>query len=87
MNRPIRYLAIACLVMFVALVANVNYVQFVQADSLNDKNGNRRVIDEEYSRDRGADPGRRQDPSPRASRATTSTSSSAATPTAACTRP
>ena len=54
MNRPIRYLAIACLVMFVALLANINYVQFVQADSLNAKNGNKRVINEEFSRDRGA---------------------------------
>jgi peptidoglycan glycosyltransferase len=53
-NRPIRYLAIACLVMFVALLANINYVQFVQADSLNAKNGNKRVINEEFSRDRGA---------------------------------
>jgi peptidoglycan glycosyltransferase len=53
MNKPIRYLAIACLTMFLALVANVNYVQFVQADELNDKSGNRRVIDEEYSRARG----------------------------------
>ncbi len=53
MNKPIRYLAIACLVMFLALVANVNYVQFVEADSLNNKAGNRRVINEEFSRDRG----------------------------------
>ena len=54
MNRPIRALAIACLAMFVALLANINYVQFVQADSLNAKNGNRRVVNEEFSRDRGA---------------------------------
>ncbi len=54
MNRPIRFLAIACAVMFVALLANINYVQFVQADSLNAKNGNKRVINEEFSRDRGA---------------------------------
>jgi len=54
MNRPIRNLAIACLVMFVALLANINYVQFVEADSLNAKNGNKRVINEEFSRDRGA---------------------------------
>ena len=54
MNRPIRYLAIACMVMFVALLANINYVQFVEADSLNAKNGNKRVINEEFSRDRGA---------------------------------
>lgn len=54
MNRPIRNIAIACLVLFAALLLNINYVQFVEADSLNDKNGNRRVIDEEFSRDRGA---------------------------------
>ncbi|MGH3457429.1 peptidoglycan D,D-transpeptidase FtsI family protein [Aeromicrobium sp.] len=54
MNKPIRSLAIACLVMFVALLANANYVQFVEADSLNAKNGNKRVINEEFSRDRGA---------------------------------
>lgn len=53
MNRPIRTLAVACLVMFLALLANVNYVQFVQADNLNNKNGNKRVINEEFSRDRG----------------------------------
>src|SRR5687768_62374 len=40
--------------MFVALLANINYVQFVEADSLNAKNGNKRVINEEFSRDRGA---------------------------------
>ena len=54
MNRPIRNIAIACLVLFMALLVNVNYVQFVQADSLNAKNGNKRVINEEFSRDRGA---------------------------------
>ncbi len=53
MNRPIRNIAIASLVLFMALLINVNYVQFVQADSLNAKNGNKRVINEEFSRDRG----------------------------------
>ncbi|GAA3520380.1 penicillin-binding transpeptidase domain-containing protein [Aeromicrobium panaciterrae] len=53
MNRPIRNIAIACLVLFMALLINANYVQFVQADSLNAKNGNKRVINEEFSRDRG----------------------------------
>lgn len=53
MNRPIRSVAVACLVMFLALLANVNFVQFVQADTLNNKNGNRRVTNEEFSRDRG----------------------------------
>ena len=54
MNKPIRNLAIAALVMFMALLVNVNVVQFVQADELNERNGNKRVIDEEFSRDRGA---------------------------------
>lgn len=54
MNRPIRNVAIACLVMFMALLININYVQFVGADSLNAKNGNKRVINEQFSRDRGA---------------------------------
>ena len=54
MNRPIRNIAIACLVLFAALLLNINYVQFVEADSLNAKNGNKRVINEEFSRDRGA---------------------------------
>jgi peptidoglycan glycosyltransferase len=53
-NRPIRNIAVACLVLFLALIVNANYVQFVEADSLNSKNGNRRVINEEFSRDRGA---------------------------------
>lgn len=53
MNKPIRMMAIACLVMFTALLVNINYVQFVAADSLNAKNGNKRVINEQFSRDRG----------------------------------
>ena len=28
MNRPIRVMAISCLVLFVALMINVNYVQY-----------------------------------------------------------
>lgn len=54
MNKPIRVMAITCLVMFLALLLNINYVQFVDADSLNAHEGNRRVINEEFSRDRGA---------------------------------
>lgn len=54
MNKPIRALAVACGIMFLALLLNANFVQFVQADELNAKPGNRRVIDEEFSRERGA---------------------------------
>ncbi len=53
MNRPIRVLAVFCGLLFLALLLNVNYVQFVDAGDLNAKQGNRRVIDEEFSRDRG----------------------------------
>ncbi|MCL3838092.1 peptidoglycan D,D-transpeptidase FtsI family protein [Aeromicrobium duanguangcaii] len=54
MNKPIRAMAVVCLLMFMGLLLNANYVQFVQADDLNEKQGNRRVIDEEFSRERGA---------------------------------
>ena len=54
MNKPIRVIAISCLVLFLALMVNINVVQFVNADSLNAKNGNKRVINEEFARDRGA---------------------------------
>jgi len=53
MNRPIRSLAVGCLVLFLALLVNVNYVQFVKADDLNDDTGNKRVINEQFSRNRG----------------------------------
>lgn len=53
MNRPIRVLSVVCLILFMALLLNATYVQFVQADSLNARNGNKRVIDEEFSRERG----------------------------------
>jgi len=52
-NRPIRVMAIGCLLLFVALMLNVNYVQFIAADSLNDRSGNSRVLDAEFSRERG----------------------------------
>lgn len=54
MNRPIRVLAVVCGLLFLALLVNANYVQFVQAEDLNDKTANRRVLDEEFSRERGA---------------------------------
>jgi len=52
-NRPIRVLAVFCGLLFLALLLNVTYVQFVDAGDLNDDDLNRRVVDEEFSRDRG----------------------------------
>ena len=34
MNRPIRLLSIGCILLFMALLLNVNYVQFVNAGDL-----------------------------------------------------
>ncbi len=54
MNTPIRRLAVACLVLFLALMGNATYVQYIQASELNSHANNKRVIDDEYSRERGA---------------------------------
>lgn len=53
MNRPIRTLAIGCLVLFVALLANITYVQGWQADSLNQQAENTRARNADCSRKRG----------------------------------
>jgi penicillin-binding protein A len=53
MNRPIRTLAIGCLVLFALLLLNINYVQVLQAGSLNDTSANKRARDAECSRERG----------------------------------
>jgi penicillin-binding protein A len=53
MNRPIRLLSIGCILLFMALLLNVNYVQFVNAGDLNDNPGNSRVQEAEFSRERG----------------------------------
>ena len=54
MNKPIRMMSIACLVLFVALLLNVTYLQYVDAGHLNDRADNKRVRDAEFSRKRGA---------------------------------
>jgi peptidoglycan glycosyltransferase len=54
MNKPIRTMAVFCMVLFVALLLNASYLQYLAADDLNDRNDNRRVIDAEFSRERGA---------------------------------
>lgn len=56
MNRPIRNLAVACLVLFLALIANATYLQFFQAESLTDTSehpDNRRVTEASYAAPRG----------------------------------
>jgi peptidoglycan glycosyltransferase len=53
MNRPIRTLAIGCLVLFALLLANVNYVQVFKADGLNESSLNKRARDAECARERG----------------------------------
>ena len=54
MNRPIRTLSVFCFVLFLALMANATYLQFVKAKSLDDNPANRRVIQAAFSRQRGA---------------------------------
>jgi penicillin-binding protein A len=53
MNRTIRALAVGCLVLFLAMLVNINYLQFINASELNGRNDNRRVRDAEYSQERG----------------------------------
>ncbi|HET7682561.1 MAG TPA: penicillin-binding protein 2 [Marmoricola sp.] len=57
MNRPIRTLAIGCLVLFLALLVNATYLQYWQADALNDLSAhpdNRRVLNAAFSKPRGS---------------------------------
>lgn len=53
MNKPIRRVAIACLLLFVALLINANVVQFAKAKDLRNKQGNTRTLYEQYDRKRG----------------------------------
>ena len=53
MNAPIRKVAAGCLLLCLALLANATFVQAFQADQLNSREGNRRVLIDEYSRERG----------------------------------
>lgn len=54
MNRPIRVLSVFCLLLFLALMANITYVQYFRASSLNSHAGNQRVEQADFSRKRGA---------------------------------
>lgn len=54
MNTPIRRLAVVIMLMFTALLLSTTWIQFVQAEELRERPGNRRTLIETYSRDRGA---------------------------------
>lgn len=53
MNRPIRKVAIAISVLFLALFVNLNVVQVLQGNDYRDNSDNRRVLLNEYSNPRG----------------------------------
>lgn len=53
MNRPIRRIAIVCMVLFAMLLANGSWIVVVRQGSLNERPENRRVRDSEFSQDRG----------------------------------
>ncbi len=54
MNKPIRTMSIFCMFLFVALMLNATYLQYLRANSLNSDPRNRRVIQAAFSRERGA---------------------------------
>lgn len=54
MNKPIRTIATFCLLLFLALLVNATYLQYVAAGDLNDDPRNRRVIEAAFARERGA---------------------------------
>ncbi len=54
MNAPLRRVAISVLVLFTLLIVNINYIQVVRSEELREDGRNRRVIADEYSRERGA---------------------------------
>ncbi len=53
MNKPIRTMSIVCMALFLALLVNSTYLQYLRADELNSRNDNIRVRDAEFSRERG----------------------------------
>ena len=53
MNRPLRKVALACLLLFGLLLVNVNYVQVVKAEQYRDDPRNSRVLLRTYERARG----------------------------------
>ncbi len=53
MNKPLRRVAVACLVLFGLLLVNVNYVQVVKADDYRSDSRNSRVLLKAYEQQRG----------------------------------
>ena len=53
MNRAIRRWSLVMLALFVALLGNITFVQAFWADDLNSRSDNRRVLLDEYARQRG----------------------------------
>ncbi|QIS07970.1 peptidoglycan D,D-transpeptidase FtsI family protein [Nocardia arthritidis] len=53
MNTPLRRVAVAVMLMIVALLLNATYVQVIKADSLRSDPRNKRILLDEYSRQRG----------------------------------
>ncbi|MEP7369882.1 MAG: penicillin-binding protein 2 [Dermatophilaceae bacterium] len=54
MNQPIRRLSFLVALLFGALLISTTWIQFVQAQTLDNRPGNRRTLLESYSRERGA---------------------------------
>lgn len=54
MNTPIRRLALVVAAMFASLLVAATLIQFVQADELRDKPGNRRTLLATYAKERGS---------------------------------
>ncbi|YAL83320.1 peptidoglycan D,D-transpeptidase FtsI family protein [Dermacoccaceae bacterium W4C1] len=54
MNVPIRRISIVVALMFVSLLLSSTIIQFVRADTLAEKPGNRRTLLDSYSRERGS---------------------------------
>lgn len=53
MNGPIRKVAAGCMLLVFLLLANITYVQAIRADELNSRSDNRRVLLDEYAKERG----------------------------------
>jgi penicillin-binding protein A len=53
-NRALRRISLGCLIMFVLLLINVNYLQGFQSNSLAGEKGNSRTFDQQYQYQRGS---------------------------------